>query len=238
MIQIRKFQESSAPPLGGSNIRVFIHVYLFFSLFVFHAFRVLVILCSGFQYSGFQYSGVPAFRRSGVPAFRRSGVLAFQRSGVPAFRRSWFQYKPLPARSNGRNGGNRKSCTSEFKDEIVPLTEKEIENLTISALKDELGKRKLSKKGNKQILVSRLKSSLQSTSQKTSAVSDQSDTLLCTVRDEISYPVNCPCLPFLLDLQNEVKEIKANSSRQLQPNPSINCELTKLLQENNALVEE
>ena len=57
--------------------------------------------------------------------------------------------------------------------------------------------------------------------------------LLCTVRDEISYPVNCPCLPFLLDLQNEVKEIKANSSRQLQPNPSTNCELTKLLEENN-----
>ena len=78
----------------------------------------------------------------------------------------------LPANSDGRNGGNTKSCTSEFKDKIVPLTEKEIENLTISALKDELGKRKLSKKGNKQILVSRLKSSLQSTSQKTSAVSD------------------------------------------------------------------
>ena len=55
------------------------------------------------------------------------------------------------------------------------------------------------------------------------------------MRDEISYPVNCPCLPFLLDLQNEVKQIKANSSRQLQPNPSTNCELTKLLEENNAL---
>ena len=81
-----------------------------------------------------------------------------------------------------------------------------------------------------------MKSFLQGTSQKTSAVSDQTDApLLCTVRDEISYPVNCPCLPLLLDLQNEVKEIKANSSRQLQPNPSTNCELTKLLEENNAL---
>ena len=123
-----------------------------------------------------------------------------------------------------------------FKDEIVPLTEKEIENLTISALKDDLGKRKLSKKGNKQILVSRLKSSLQSTSQKTSAVSDQTDTPpLCTVRDEISYPENCPCLPLQLDLQKEVKEMKDNSSRQIQPNLSSNCELTKLQEENNAL---
>ncbi|XP_068757466.1 uncharacterized protein [Montipora capricornis] len=138
--------------------------------------------------------------------------------------------------SHGRNGGNTKSCTSVFKDEIVPLTEKEIENLTISALKDELGKRKLSKKGNKQILVSRLKSSLQSISQKTSAVSDQTDIPpLCTVRDEISYPENCPCLPLLLDLQKEVKEMKANSSRQIQPNLSSNCELTKLQEENNAL---
>ena len=142
----------------------------------------------------------------------------------------------LPVNSHGRNGGNTKSCTSVFKDEIVPLTEKEIENLTISALKDELGKRKLSKKGNKQILVSRLKSSLQSTSQKTSAVSDQTDIPpLCTVRDEISYPENCPCLPLLLDLQKEVKEIKANSSQQIQPNLSSNCELTKLQEENNAL---
>ena len=30
-----------------------------------------------------------------------------------------------------------------------------------------------------------------------------------------------------------MKEIKANSSRQLLPNPSTNCELTKLLEENN-----
>ena len=103
----------------------------------------------------------------------------------------------LPVNSHGRNGGNTKSCTSVFKDEIVPLTEKEIENLTISALKDELGKRKLSKKGNKQILVSRLKSSLQSTSQKTSAVSDQTDIPpLCTVRDEISYPRTAHACPF------------------------------------------
>ena len=142
----------------------------------------------------------------------------------------------LPVNSHGRNGGNTKSCTSVFKDEIVPLTEKEIENLTISALKDELGKRKLSKKGNKQILVSRLKSSLQSTSQKTSAVPDQTDTLpLCSVRDEISYPENCPCLPLLLDLQKEVKEMKGNSLRQIQPNLSSNCELTKLQEENNTL---
>lgn len=81
-----------------------------------------------------------------------------------------------------------------------------------------------------------MKSSLQSTSQKTSAVSDQTDTpLMCTVRDEISYPENCPCLPFLLDLQKELKEIEASSSRQIKPNLSSNCELTKLLEENNAL---
>ena len=91
---------------------------------------------------------------------------------------------------------------------MVPLTEKEIRSLTIPALKDELAKRNLSKKGNKQTLVSRLKSSFQSTRQKTSAVSDQTDTsLLYKARDETNNLENCPCLPLLLDLQNEVKEL-------------------------------
>ena len=119
----------------------------------------------------------------------------------------------------------------------MPIIEKEIENLTIPALKDELAKRNLSKKGNKQTLVSRLKSFLQSARQKTSAVHDQTDTpLLCTARDETNnFPENCPCFPLLLDLQNEVKEIKANSSRQIQPNLTSNCELTKLQEENNTL---
>ena len=117
-----------------------------------------------------------------------------------------------------------KACTFERKDEIVPLIEKEIINLTTPALKDELAKRNLSKKGNKQ-----------SVRQKTNAV--QTDTLLlCTARDETNnFPKNCPCFPLLLDLQNEVKEIKANSLRQIQPNLTSNCELTKLQEENNAL---
>ena len=75
-----------------------------------------------------------------------------------------------------------------------------------------------------------------STRQKTTAVSDQTDTLLlCTARDETNNLENCLCLPLLLDLQNEVKEIKVNSSRQILPNLSSNCELTKLQDENNAL---
>ena len=87
--------------------------------------------------------------------------------------------------------------------------------------------------GSPVILVSRLKSSLQSTSQKTSAVSDQTDTPpLCTIRDEISYPENCPCLPLLVDLQEEVRKA---ASRQIQLNLSSNFELTKLQEENNAL---
>ena len=53
-----------------------------------------------------------------------------------------------------------------------------------------------------------------STREKTSAVSDQTDTLLlCKARDETNNVENCPCLPLLLDLQNEVKEVKVNSSR-------------------------
>ena len=65
----------------------------------------------------------------------------------------------LPANNNhGRNGCNFKHSTFERKDEIVPPTEKEIDNLTIPPLKDELAKRNLSKKGNKKTLVSRLKS--------------------------------------------------------------------------------
>ena len=70
------------------------------------------------------------------------------------------------------------------------------------------------KKGNnKQTLIPRLKSSFQSTRQRTSAVSDQTDTSpLCTARDETNNLENFPCLPLLLDFQNEVKGIKANSS--------------------------
>ncbi|CAH3114822.1 unnamed protein product, partial [Pocillopora meandrina] len=91
----------------------------------------------------------------------------------------------LPANnSHGKNDSNLKHSTFERKDEMVPLTEKEIRSLTIPALKDELAKRNLSKKGNKQTLVSRL---------------------------------------------------KANSSRQILPNLTFNCELTKLQDENNAL---
>ena len=144
----------------------------------------------------------------------------------------------LPAdNKHGRNDGNTKASTFERKDEIVPLIEKEIENLTIPALKDELAKRNLSKKGNKQTLISRLKSSLHSARQKTSAVYDQTDSpLLCTARDETNnFPENCPCFRLLLDLRNEVEEIKANSSRQIQPNLTSNCELTKLQEESNAL---
>ena len=75
----------------------------------------------------------------------------------------------------------------------------------------------------------------QRTRQKTSAVSNQTDTLLlCTARDETNNSENCPYLPLLLDLQNEVKEIKVNSSRQIFPNLTSNCELTKLQDENNA----
>ena len=66
--------------------------------------------------------------------------------------------------------------------------------------------------------------------------SDQTDTLLlCTARDEANNLKNCLCLPLPLDLQNEVKEIKANSSPQILPNLTSNCELTKLQDENNAL---
>ena len=95
----------------------------------------------------------------------------------------------------------------------------------------------LNKKGNnKQTLIPQLKSSFQSIHQRTSAVSDQTDTsLLCTARDETNNLENYPCLPLLLDLQTEVKEIKANSSRQILPNLTSNCELTKLQDENNAL---
>ena len=76
----------------------------------------------------------------------------------------------------------------------------------------------------------------QSTRQKTSAVSDQTDTLLlCTARDETNNLENCPCVPLRLDLQNEGKEIKVNSSRQILRNLTSNCELAKLKDENNAL---
>ena len=55
----------------------------------------------------------------------------------------------LPANnSHGRNDSNLKHSTFERKDEMVPLTEKEIRSLTIPALKDELAKRNLSKKGD------------------------------------------------------------------------------------------
>ena len=76
----------------------------------------------------------------------------------------------------------------------------------------------------------------QSTRQKTSAVSDETDTLLlCTARDETNNLENCPCVPLPLDLQNEGKEIKVNSSRQILRNLTSNCELAKLKDENNAL---
>lgn len=55
----------------------------------------------------------------------------------------------LLVNSYGRNGDNIKFCIFVFKDEIVFLIEKEIENLIILVLKDEFGKRKLLKKGNK-----------------------------------------------------------------------------------------
>ena len=63
----------------------------------------------------------------------------------------WMDARPesssLPANNNhGRNGCNFKHSTSERKDKIVPPTEKEIDNLTIPALKDELAKRDLSKR--------------------------------------------------------------------------------------------
>ena len=61
-----------------------------------------------------------------------------------------------------------------------------------------------------------------STRQKTSAVSDQTDTLLlCTARDETNNLENCPCVPLLLDLQNEGKEVKVNSSRQILRKPNF-----------------
>lgn len=42
-------------------------------------------------------------------------------------------------------------------------------------------------------------------------------------------------LTLLLDLQNDVKEIKASLSRQIQPNLTSNCELTTLNEKHNAL---
>lgn len=103
----------------------------------------------------------------------------------------------LQANNHGGNGSNTKPCTFGWKDQTVPLTEKEIKNLTIPALKYELAKRNLPKQENKQTLDSRLKSSLQSIRQKTSFVSDQTDTpLLCTARDETNNSENCPCLLF------------------------------------------
>ena len=76
----------------------------------------------------------------------------------------------------------------------------------------------------------------QSTRQKTSAVSDETDTLLlCTARDETNNLENRPCVPLRLDLQNEGKEIKVSSSRQILRNLTSNCELAKLKDENNAL---
>ena len=59
-----------------------------------------------------------------------------------------------------------------------------------------------------------------------------------TKRDETNnFPENCPYFPpgLLLDLQNVMKEIKANSSLQIQPNLASNCELTKLQEEHSAL---
>ena len=53
----------------------------------------------------------------------------------------------LPANnSHGRNDSNLKHSTFERKDEMVPLTEKEIRSLTIPALKDELAKKEFIKK--------------------------------------------------------------------------------------------
>ena len=49
------------------EFRVFYFYLLFFNLFIFHAFRVLVILCLVFR-----RSGVPAFLHFGVPCFSTS----------------------------------------------------------------------------------------------------------------------------------------------------------------------
>ena len=68
--------------------------------------------------------------------------------------------------------------TSETTTTSALLDGRAIESLTIQALKDELGKRNLSKRGNKQILVTRLKSSIEKSSQKkTTAALEQSNSV-------------------------------------------------------------
>ena len=61
---------------------------------------------------------------------------------------------------HGRNGRNTKACTFKRKDKTIPLIEKEIENLIIPALKDELAiidlTRGIENASNSQIVISEL----------------------------------------------------------------------------------
>ena len=85
-----------------------------------------------------------------------------------------FRPKSLPVLGNKDCDLETTPNTSETTTTSVLLDGRAIESLTIQTLKDELGKRNLSKKGNKQILVTRLKSSIEKSSQKTTAALEQS----------------------------------------------------------------
>ena len=85
-----------------------------------------------------------------------------------------FRPKSLPVLGNKDCDLETTPNTSETTTTSALLDGRAIESLTIQALKDELGKRNLSKRGNKQILVTRLKSSIEKSSQKTTAALEQS----------------------------------------------------------------
>ena len=86
-----------------------------------------------------------------------------------------FRPKSLPVLGNKDCDVETIPNTSETTTTSALLDGRAIESLTIQALKDELGKRNLSKRGNKQILVTRLKSSIEKSSQKkTTAALEQS----------------------------------------------------------------
>ena len=80
-----------------------------------------------------------------------------------------FRPKSLPVLGNKDCDLKTTPNTSETTTTSALLDGRAIE-LTIQTLKDELGRKNLSKRGNKQILVTRLKSSIEKSSQKTAAL--------------------------------------------------------------------
>ena len=154
----------------------------------------------------------------------------------------WISSRNLHSCFASKDNNATFSASNMSEVDNILLHGKEIESLTTQILKDELGKRNLPKKGNKQALITRLKSSLLTVSWKTMVAPDQSN-LACIDLDAINdtKKCDCPCLPLLLDLEKEMDEIE--SQLQLQQDVANRSESTfgdvkrifKLQEENSEL---